>query len=67
MQIEERNIGAVEWETYGKYLKFGGGVRWGLLIVILLLFAQAAQGRRSLAVNSAPFLLYSAQSVTTYS
>ncbi|KAJ7207028.1 hypothetical protein C8J57DRAFT_1484714 [Mycena rebaudengoi] len=25
MQIEERNIGAVEWETYRKYLKFGGG------------------------------------------
>ncbi|KAJ7284398.1 multidrug resistance-associated ABC transporter [Mycena rebaudengoi] len=43
MQIEERNIGAVEWETYRKYLKFGGGVRWGLLIVILLLLAQAAQ------------------------
>ncbi|KAJ7284355.1 multidrug resistance-associated ABC transporter [Mycena rebaudengoi] len=43
MQIEERNIGAVEWETYRKYLKFGGGVRWGLLILILLLLAQAAQ------------------------
>ncbi|KAJ7284389.1 multidrug resistance-associated ABC transporter [Mycena rebaudengoi] len=43
MQTEERNIGAVEWETYRQYLKFGGGMRWGPIIVLLLVLAQGAQ------------------------
>jgi hypothetical protein len=57
MQIEERNVGAVEWETYRQYLKFAGGMRWGPIIVVLLVLAQAAQGGLSLAFSSADFLL----------
>lgn len=44
MQTEERQTGAVSWETYGKYLKFGGGVIWAPVILALLTLLQAAQG-----------------------
>ncbi|KAF7373650.1 Oligomycin resistance ATP-dependent permease YOR1 [Mycena sanguinolenta] len=43
MQEEERNIGAVTVETYGKYLKFAGGLVWAPIILLLLTLAQAAQ------------------------
>ncbi|KAJ7123757.1 multidrug resistance-associated ABC transporter [Mycena epipterygia] len=43
MQTEERQTGAVSWETYRKYLKFGGGVIWAPVILGLLTAAQAAQ------------------------
>ncbi|KAF7373644.1 Oligomycin resistance ATP-dependent permease YOR1 [Mycena sanguinolenta] len=43
MQEEERNVGAVTFETYGKYLKFAGGLVWAPIILLLLTLAQAAQ------------------------
>ncbi|KAJ6578750.1 multidrug resistance-associated ABC transporter [Mycena vulgaris] len=43
IQTEERNTGAVSWETYGKYLKFAGGIVWAPIILLLLTLAQAAQ------------------------
>ncbi|KAJ7658502.1 multidrug resistance-associated ABC transporter [Mycena rosella] len=43
MQTEERQTGAVSWETYGKYLGFAGGIIWAPIIVLLLTLAQAAQ------------------------
>ncbi len=45
MQEEERNTGAVGWETYTKYLKFAGGVWWAPFFIALLTIAQAAQGK----------------------
>ena len=44
MQLEERNIGAVSWEVYKKYLRFAGGVGWASVVLILLIFSQAVQG-----------------------
>lgn len=44
MQTEERNIGAVTWEIYAKYLRFSGGLFWAPVIFLLLVVAQAAQG-----------------------
>ena len=44
MQLEERNIGAVTWEIYKKYLRFAGGLVWAPVILTLLILAQAAQG-----------------------
>ncbi|KAE9399630.1 multidrug resistance-associated ABC transporter [Gymnopus androsaceus JB14] len=43
MQIEERNLGAVSWRTYGKYLQFAGGVWWAPFMLLMLILAQAAQ------------------------
>ncbi|KAJ7270615.1 multidrug resistance-associated ABC transporter [Mycena haematopus] len=43
MQAEERNVGAVTFETYGKYLKFAGGLIWAPIILLLLVLAQSAQ------------------------
>ncbi|KAF4607269.1 hypothetical protein EYR38_001330 [Pleurotus pulmonarius] len=42
MQTEERNTGAVTWETYAKYLRFGGGIFWAPWIITLLALNQAA-------------------------
>jgi hypothetical protein len=44
MQIEERNTGAVTFETYGKYLKHAGTLVWAPIILLLLVFLQAAEG-----------------------
>lgn len=44
MQIEERNIGAVTWDVYRRYLRFGGGVVWAPIIIALLTLTQGAQG-----------------------
>ena len=44
MQLEERNVGAVSWEVYKKYLRFAGGVGWASVVLILLIFSQAVQG-----------------------
>ena len=45
MQTEERNVGAVPWATYEKYLGFaGGGLLWAPIIITLLLLDQAAHG-----------------------
>ena len=44
MQLEERNIGAVSWEVYKKYLRFAGGVGWAPVVLILLNFSQGVQG-----------------------
>ncbi|KAJ7728028.1 multidrug resistance-associated ABC transporter [Mycena olivaceomarginata] len=38
MQIEERNTGAVTFETYGKYLKHAGTLVWAPIILLLLVF-----------------------------
>ncbi|KAJ7100917.1 multidrug resistance-associated ABC transporter [Mycena belliarum] len=43
MQAEERNTGAVTWETYQKYLKFAGGIAWAPILLLLLTLTQAAQ------------------------
>ena len=44
MQTEERNVGAVPWTTYKKYLGFAGGLIWAPVIIIILLLDQTAQG-----------------------
>ena len=44
MQTEERNVGAVPWATYKKYLGFAGGLIWVPIIITLLLLDQAAHG-----------------------
>jgi ATP-binding cassette subfamily C (CFTR/MRP) protein 1 len=44
MQLEERNIGAVSWDVYKKYLRFGGGLIWVPVISALLILTQANQG-----------------------
>jgi len=45
MQLEERNVGAVSWEVYKKYLRYAGGLAWAPLLLILLSLAQGNQGR----------------------
>ena len=44
MQLEERNVGAVSWEVYKKYLRFAGGLVWAPVILALLILSQANQG-----------------------
>jgi len=44
MQDEERNIGAVTWTIYTKYMRFAGGLFWAPLILLLLTLSQGAQG-----------------------
>ena len=44
MQLEERNIGAVSWEIYKKYLHFAGGLAWAPVILVLLILTQGNQG-----------------------
>jgi ATP-binding cassette, subfamily C (CFTR/MRP), member 1 len=51
MQEEERNLGAVSWETYAKYLKFGGTLSWGPFIFGLLMMVQGAAGKRPCVHN----------------
>ncbi|KAF9067926.1 multidrug resistance-associated ABC transporter [Rhodocollybia butyracea] len=43
MQKEERNTGAVTFQTYAKYLMFAGGLWWAPFILLVLTLAQAAQ------------------------
>ncbi|KAJ3915478.1 multidrug resistance-associated ABC transporter [Lentinula edodes] len=43
MQTEERNIGAIGYQTYAKYLKFAGGIWWAPFILLLLTLTQGAQ------------------------
>ncbi|KAF8815566.1 multidrug resistance-associated ABC transporter [Phlegmacium glaucopus] len=43
MQLEERNVGAVSWEIYKKYLRFAGGLSWAPLILGLLIISQGTQ------------------------
>lgn len=44
MQTEERNVGAIGYQTYAKYLKFAGGIWWAPFILLLLTLTQGAQG-----------------------
>ena len=44
MQLEERNVGAVSWSVYKKYLHFAGGLFWVPVILALLILAEANQG-----------------------
>ena len=44
MQVEERNTGAVTWNTYTRYLTYAGGVVWVPIILGLLLLDEAARG-----------------------
>jgi ATP-binding cassette subfamily C (CFTR/MRP) protein 1 len=44
MQLEERNVGAVSWDVYKKYLCFAGGLVWAPVILALLTLTQANQG-----------------------
>ena len=44
MQLEERNVGAVTWSVYYKYLGFAGSLAWAPLLLSLLTLSQVAQG-----------------------
>jgi ATP-binding cassette subfamily C (CFTR/MRP) protein 1 len=44
MQVEERNIGAITWSIYQKYLGFAGSVAWAPFLLLLLTLSQVAQG-----------------------
>ena len=44
MQLEERNVGAVSWDIYKKYLRFAGGLVWAPVIFIFLVLFQGSQG-----------------------
>ena len=44
MQLEERNVGAVSWRMYRKYLDSAGGLAWVPVILVLLTLSQASQG-----------------------
>ena len=44
MQLEERNVGAVSWDVYKKYLRFAGGLGWAPLVLVLLIIYQGNQG-----------------------
>ena len=44
MQLEERNVGAVSWAVYKKYLRFAGGLVWAPVVFGLLILTQANQG-----------------------
>jgi hypothetical protein len=45
MQLEERNVGAVSWDLYKKYLRCAGLASGGVFFLILLILTQANQGR----------------------
>ena len=44
MQLEERNVGAVSWDIYKKYLRYAGGLVWAPVILIALVLSQGSQG-----------------------
>src|SRR5882757_7245957 len=44
MQLEERNVGAVSWEVYKKYLRLAGGLAWVPVVLVLLILTQGNQG-----------------------
>ena len=44
MQIEERNVGAITWSVYRKYLRYAGSVAWAPFLLLLLTLSQVAQG-----------------------
>ncbi|TFK36264.1 cadmium ion transporter [Crucibulum laeve] len=43
MQLEEREVGAVPWEVYKKYLRYAGGLIWAPIILLLLILDQGSQ------------------------
>lgn len=45
MQAEERVTGSVATSMYTRYLRHAGGIFWGLVICMLLLLVQGAQGQ----------------------
>ena len=57
MQTEERNIGAVTWAVYRRYLQFAGGVLWVPLILLLLTLFQSAQGKFGFPNNTYGLLI----------
>jgi hypothetical protein len=44
MQLEERNVGAVDWKVYRTWLIFAGGIVWLPIIIFLLGSAEAVRG-----------------------
>jgi hypothetical protein len=44
MEAEERNVGAVSWDVYTKYLRSAGGLFWVPVILSLLLLNEAGSG-----------------------
>ena len=44
MQLEERNVGAVSWDIYRKYLRYAGGLVWAPVALALLILSQGNQG-----------------------
>ena len=44
MQLEERNVGAVSWDIYKKYLRYAGGLVWAPVALVLLILSQGNQG-----------------------
>ncbi|KAF5354262.1 hypothetical protein D9756_007067 [Leucocoprinus leucothites] len=43
MQVEERNVGAVTWDVYKRYLNFSGGIVWAPIAISLLFLTQGTQ------------------------
>ncbi|KAF8066642.1 multidrug resistance-associated ABC transporter [Lyophyllum atratum] len=43
MQAEERNTGAVSWDIYKKYMRYGGGIFWAPIILILLALNEGSR------------------------
>ncbi|KXN89182.1 Multidrug resistance-associated protein 1 [Leucoagaricus sp. SymC.cos] len=43
MQTEERNVGAVTWDVYARYLRFAGGIIWAPIVIALLALTQGTQ------------------------
>jgi ABC-type multidrug transport system ATPase subunit len=48
MEAEERNVGAVSWNVYRKYLRSSGGLFWVPIILCLLLLNEVGSGMVSL-------------------
>jgi hypothetical protein len=44
MQEEERNVGAVTWSVYKKYLENAGGLIWAPVIAALLITVEGNNG-----------------------
>ncbi|KDQ52618.1 hypothetical protein JAAARDRAFT_40221 [Jaapia argillacea MUCL 33604] len=61
MQLEDRNIGAVTYSTYAKYLKFGGSIWWFPWILLMLVLYEGA------SVSNNIFLgFWTAQSISGF-
>ncbi|KAF8154551.1 multidrug resistance-associated ABC transporter [Crassisporium funariophilum] len=51
MQLEERNVGAVSWDIYKKYLRFAGGLTWVPLVLLLLMLTEGSNVATTLVLG----------------